>query len=307
MTDIGMQTRMTPRKLKDHKIRRVRLPFNKGRIAFTSDPGEANEFLIPQYRTRLRAIVRDPEDQILEEHDLGSGVCTAVGVLALAYAGTLGGEGKAKESFDLFSHLKWHQWGTSESSGIQNIKLGSAATNKNTGSAAKAVEATNKVTPSGVGKPKLVSTATIEAESTLEIKEWGIFSQQLLSEEKGTGKFKEGQLSATTAEASGAVLTASTTEVLGERLKVLEAQENSAKEKGSVADEGWALITSNSTTVYTFPAWYKEDTGGAYTPEKTSAYVLRPVMFDHRSFAVINVVSGNKIEFPWELEIEGGH
>ncbi len=271
--------------------------FGKHRFAYTSDPGEGNLFNTALFDTRLRAIVRESDDgRILEEHDFGSGVVTNAGVLVLAYDSQLGKSGANKSGFNLFSNLQFHQWGTSGAEAkTTDIKLGAPATNKNTKSANKAVkDTTHTVTASGTGEPKFVSTSRIEAESELKIEEWGIFTFEELGETTGSPLT---EVSPTTGKVTGAPLVASSETAQGERLKILNATE---------PEDIWGLITSNTTSVVTVPAWYKSSSGALKEPSGTSVFKLRPVMFDHRTFGVITVVSGNVIEFPWELTVKSG-
>lgn len=317
-SEMALKATMKPRLIvnepRSRKVRTLRTPL--GRFGYTRDKGEGDMFGTQTLETRLRAIVRDEGDRVIDEYDLGSGLVTNVGVLALAYDTAYGGagselaglatgkpQGKAKTAFNLFSQLAWHQWGTSETSATTyDLALNAAAKTK-TNAATEATEAKNTVTTSGAGKPKLVSTVTLEAGETLKITEWGIFTQKVLSATTGTPLTA---VSATTGTVTGTPLTASGEEAQGERLKVLLAAKNAKKEAKKI----WGLIVHNTTSVVTVPAWYKygeAETGGTEEPESTSAYELLPVMFDHRVFGVITVESGNKIEFPWELEIQSGH
>lgn len=298
-TQVGLSSTMKPRKIKHYgsnqkktkatRVRQFGIP-GLGRIAFSKDQGEANLFSKHFIQTRLGAIVRNPYGEIVESYNFGSGLVTNVGVLALA-EDWVANEAKAKEPFNLFAWLKWHAWGTSETAAkVEDIKLGALAAP----TATEAVEATNKTTANGEGKPKLVSTSKIKAESTLKITEWGIHTQKILSATTGTPLTAKNATSGTT---TGTALTASTTEAKGERLKIIVPTE---------ATEIWGLITSNTTSIVTIPAWYKQSTGAVQEPTATSPYTIKPVMFDHRVFSVISVESGNEIEFPWELEIRSG-
>jgi hypothetical protein len=253
------------------------------------DRGEASLFSKHMFATRLSAIVRDPENQIVDSFDLGSGLVTNVGVLALAY--DWGVPGVKAAPANLFANLKYQAWGTSEAvASINDIKLNAAAAPN----ATEATEGTLSSVTNGEGTPKLISTTKIKAESTLKITEWGVFTQKILSATTGTPLTAE---TATSGTVTGTPLTASSTEAKGETLKILVATE---------PEEIWGLITSNTTSVVTVPAWYKQTSGAVKEPKNTSPFSLKPVMFDHRVFGVISVESGNTIEFPWELAIKSG-
>lgn len=297
-TGVGLSTAMRPvkhygsaqKKTKAQRVRQFGIP-GLGRVAFSRDPGEASLLSGNILQTRLSAIVRNPYGEIVEQRELGSGLVTNVGVLALAFDYVT--DAASTAGFNLFSNLKWHAWGTgTTAAATTDIKLQTLGKPNET----EATEATTvAVTTNGEGKPKLVSTSKITASSSLAITEWGIHTQKKLSETPGTGKFVS--VTSTSGKGSGAVFTASTTSIKGERLKIANFTESA---------EGWGLVTASSTEVLTVPAWYLQSTGAVKEPTGTSAYTLKPVMFDHRVFAAINVESGNIIEFPWELEIKSG-
>ena len=291
---LGLNSSMTPRlvKPKIHRVRQFGIP-GLGRIALTRDPGEASLFSEFFLRTRLSAIVRDPAGRVLEAHDLGSGLVTNVGVLALAQ--DFGVPGVSTNAANLFANLKWHAWGTgTTAAATTDIKLQTLGKPNET----NATSGVNVLVANGEGKPKLKSTATITASSSLAITEWGIHTREALSGTTGTPLTAKTATSGTT----GGGLTASSATALGETLKILEYATNAASE----AKPGWGLITSNPASVVTVPAWYLQTSGAVQEPLATSAYTLKPVMFDHRVFAAINVESGNTIEFPWELEVKSG-
>jgi hypothetical protein len=228
--------------------------------------------------------------------DLGSGLITNAGVLALAQDALQGVEAKKELPFNLFANLKYHAWGSKKAGAmkIEDIELEKFEVTS-TGAGKATAATTTTVTAVGTGEPKIVSTSKLKAEGSLEIVEWGIFCGEKIETTPGTGKFVS--VTAGSGKASGAVFTASTTEIKGERLNIAEFAES---------EDGWGLITSNTTEVLTVPAWYKTSTGGVKEPTGISAYVTRPLMFDRRTYAPINVEVGNTIEYPWELTIKSG-
>jgi hypothetical protein len=49
-------------------------------------------------------------------------------------------------------------------------------------------------------------------------------------------------------------------------------------------------------------AWYKTADGSAGTaPVNADTYVIRPIMWDHKVFAAINVNNGDSIQFTYQL------
>jgi hypothetical protein len=270
----------------NRKTRTLRTPL--GRFGYTRDRGGANIFGSLMLQTHLRALVRDPAGRLIEERDLGSGLVTNVGALALANDFAIAGV--ATNPVNLFSLCKWHAWGTGTAEAQTDIVVGALAAPTVT----EAVEGTNTLSAVGNGKPKLISTGKIKAESTLTITEWGLHSRKVIkpAEETATAS------SATSLTTTATPYTASSATVQGEQNGVVRA---------ITAEEVWGLITKNTTSVLTVPAWYKvsDGTAGA-TPSATTKFRIIPVMFDHRKFTGIGVETGNTIEFPWELTVNAG-
>lgn len=287
--ELSFRTSMTPRLIRPpapRKSRVLRTPL--GRFGYTRDKGGGDLFSSLLLSTRLRAIVRDEAGRLVEEIDLGSGKVTNVGALALANDFAIAGV--ATNPVNLFSLCKWHAWGTGTSEANTDIQLTTlAAPNATLGTAG-----VNTLSTNGEGKPKLISTGKIKAESSLEITEWGLHSREALHPAQETAT----ATTATSLTTTATPYTASSATVQGEQNGVVLAEKS---------EEAWGLITKNTTSVLTIPAWYKKSNGSvATTPEATTKFRIIPVMFDHRKFAVINVVSGNTIEFPWELEVQAG-
>ena len=271
-----------------------------GRFAYTRDPGEAKMFLGEMFRSSLGAIVREPDGRIIDEIDLGSGLITNIGVTALANDSNW--QTEAAEPINTLNVCKYHDWGTGITAAAQtDYKLQTPAENE--AGKKEAVAGTNVLKWLATGNAKLISTASLEANLTgpTAITEWGLFSAAKIlgeAEKAGAG----GNTVTTFSDTAKLVVpgaTASAAKVRGAQNYIVQAQ------KPEVV---YGLIEKNTTEVATVPGWVKAAAAelGA-TPETTSKYTILPVMWDHRVFAAINVEKGNKIEFPYELTIEGGH
>jgi len=201
---------------------------------------------------------------------------------------------KAKEPLNVFALAKYHAWGTkATAAATTDIVLGAYA-------APNATECTTGVntlgTASGTGEPKILSEATIKAESTLKIVEWGLHLSKKLSTTYGGGKLTAEN--ATSGTITGATeFTESTTEVRGIVNEILNPSE---------ASNIWGLCTKNTKTVATVPAWYNASAGAKTEPSATSAFVVRPVLWDHKEFGQIEVETGNEITFKYELTVKSG-
>src|SRR6266568_1993598 len=68
---------------KPSPVRSLRLP-GLGRVMFTRDPGESRLLAREWFASKLTAFHRDGDGKLIHAHDLGSGLVTDAGVLALA-------------------------------------------------------------------------------------------------------------------------------------------------------------------------------------------------------------------------------
>ena len=282
------------KKAKAMRVRHFGIP-GLGRIAFTRDQGEANLFSEHFLGTNLHVTMRDPSGYVLLDENLGSGLVTNVGVLALASIDIEKAIAKAKEPFNTFALARWHAWGTkATAAAATDVKLGTYAKPTET----ECVEGTNTLgTANGAGEPKLLSTGTIKAESTLKIVEWGLHTSKLLSKGYGTAEKFESVTVSSAKIAAANEFPESTSEARGIVNEILLATE---------AEEIWGLVTKNTKTVATVPAFYKQSTGAEKAPSGTSLFKVRPVLWDHKEFGQIEVESGNEITFKYELTVKSG-
>lgn len=247
------------------------------------------------FHTHLGAkLIRD--GQVIKSHDLGSGLVTNVGVLALAndYAQTV-----TNAPHNLFKALKYHASGTgATAAAATDIKLQTASAN-----GGQTPVAGTQVLVSAANLQKYQSVATIAYTGSEAVTEWGFFAYDstlpattALSDATGS-PFTAG--SATTGTVTATPLTASSATVQGQIMSIFENTGN--------ATPSWGFVTSNTTSVVTVPAWYKvsDGTAGA-NPANTNTYVIRPVMWDHKVFAAINVVNGDSVQYTYTLTISSG-
>lgn len=279
-----------------NKSRIVKVPF-LGRFALVRDSqGCAQRF--PgglEWNTNLTAaLYRD--NRLVDTIDLGSGLVTNVGVLALANDF---GWSAVNALNSLFAKLKYHATGKgTTSAAATDIKLETASTN-----GGQTPVAGTQVLVSAANLQKYQSVATVSYSGTEAVTEWAFLAYgstlpavTALSDATGS-PFTSG--SATTGVTTGTSLTASSASVMGQQLSIFENTGN--------ATPSWGLVTSNTTSTVTVPAWYKvsDGTTGA-TPANTNTYVIRPIMWDHKVFSAINVVSGDSIAFTYTLTISSG-
>jgi hypothetical protein len=228
--------------------------------------------------------------------DLGSGLVTNVGVLALANDFAWSATNALNS---LFAKLKYHATGTgAAAAAATDIKLQTASTQ-----GGQTPVAGTQVLVSAANLQKYQSVATINFTGTEAVTEWGFLAYDSalpttanLSDATGS-PFTAG--SGTTGTVTATPLTASSPTVMGQQMSIFENTGN--------ATPSWGLVTSNTTSVITVPAWYKvsDGTAGA-NPANTNAYVIRPIMWDHKVFSAINVVNLDSIQFTYTLTISSG-
>jgi len=231
-----------------------------------------------------------------DEFDLGSGLTTNVGALALAND-ALWTATNALNS--LFAKMKYHASGTgSTAAAATDISLQTPS-----GFGGQTPVVGTQVLVSAANLQKYQTVATINYTGTETVAEWGLFSYgstlpSVANLSDATGSpFTAG--TATTGTVTATPLTASSGTVMGQQMSIFQ--------NTNATRVSWGLVTSNTTSVITVPAWYKTADGTAGTaPVNADTYVIRPIMWDHRVFTGIGVNSGDSIQFTYTLTISSG-
>lgn len=275
-------------KMIPHKLYELlKSPF--GRLLWSKDTGDSFNPASMFFQSHLGAtLVRQGES--VKNYDLGSGLVTNVGVLALAYDWNVAAPSGAP--VNVFSLAEWHVTGTGgTAAAATDIKLQTPSTN----GGQTPVEGTT-VTLSAANLQKFQTVATVTYTGAEAVTEWGLLLGPTLTATTGS-PFTAG--SASTGTVTATPLTASSTTVQG--------SQNTVFEDTAAGSLSWGLVISNTTSVITVPAWYKTADGTAGTaPVNTDAYVIRPVMWDHKVFSAINVLNGDSIVFSYSLTISSG-
>ena len=283
------------------KVRNFRLP-GDWRVGIAKDPGNGDIFTEHMMHTHLWGHIRNSEGKLIEICDLGSGKITNMGVQALLLDGKMPNTSTAVNQ--LMANLKWHAWGTgvtAEATTDAKMQTPAAPT------ATECQEGTFTYTSSGEGTTGNIFKNTspkITAGGTLAITEWGMFNGKKLENVTSLAEQTANAATASTIGVAGTPFTASTTSVRGEVGYAAQVKTLSAG-----GGEAYGIITASTTSQLTVQAFYKDSSatlGAVGTPEATSKFTVNPVMFDHRVFTVINLSTGNTIEFPWELTITSG-
>lgn len=233
--------------------------------------------------------------RLIDRRDLGSGLVTNVGVLALANDFNWAApSGAAKNTLKL-ANRHCSGKGTTAAAAT-DIKLETPST-----LGGETAVAGTQTLVSAANLQKYQTVATISYTGTEAVTEWGLLTSSTLPATAltdATGSpFTAG--SATTGTTTGTSLTTSSSTIQG--------QQSSIFERTSGTNLSWGLVLSNTTSVVTVPAWYLVSTGAAgQAPANTETYVIRPVMWDHKVFSAINVISGDSIQFTYLLTCSSG-
>jgi len=266
-------------------------------MILTRDKGDSTRLSNEHFETNLCAVHRDGDGQLVHEYDLGSGLVTNMGVLALAndfaWSSSLNLSTLATQNF--------HATGTgTTAAAATDFQMQTLASPTTTTAVTGAQSLVAPLTFVGPTSPIYKTVATVNYVSTLAITEWGLHSLATLSSTTGSPFTAT---TATTWQDTGSVQTASSTTVRGLQQTIVVP--------GTTTVIG--LNISNTTHVATLassstPAgWYTQSTQAAgSTPGATEAFAIKPVMFDHKVFSAINVVSGDSIQFTYSLSVNSG-
>jgi hypothetical protein len=275
-----------------HRIKDVlRTPF--GRLVWTKDRGAGNILSDQVFLTHLAANHIGADGRLKRAYDLGSGLVTNVGVTAMAN--------------------DWN-WAAPSGAAINTIKLANQHATGTGGTAAAATDikiqtiSTNGGQNPVAGTQSIVTAANAQAYRTVAtisytgseaVTEWGLFTNATLTATTGSPATSSTNGPPGTLTVTGTPLTASTSTVQGNQQFIVHDSVN--------ATPFYGLVLSNTTSVFTVVAWYKVADGTSTSPGSvTDAYTIRPVMWDHKQFAAINVNSGDSIQFTYTLTINSG-
>lgn len=270
----------------------IRLPFTKRRLAFglTRPEDAAEHFRGMDFRTNL-SVALFHRGKYQGSKDLGSGLVTNVGVQALANeAVTLASPSGSRINLLYLANQHVTGKGTTAAAAT-DIKIETISTN----GGETAVAGTQSFV-TAANDQKYRTVATISYTGTEAVTEWGLMTSATLSASTGS-PFTAG--SATTGTSTGTSLTASSSTVQGHQQHIVE--------RTSGTNLSYGLVSSNTTSVFTVPAWYLVASGLAgQAPANAETYVIRPVMLDRKVFSAINVISGDSIQFTYSLTISSG-
>jgi hypothetical protein len=226
--------------------------------------------------------------------DLGSGLVTNVGAMALAEeAVTLASPAGARINTLFLSNQHISGTGATAASAL-DFKIQTISTQGGQTAVAGAQTWINTM-----AVPKYQTVATIAYTGGEAVTEWGLFTSATMSTTLGTPLTAA---TATTATVTGTPLTASSTTVQGQQQQLLIPGTTTVIALVATNTTSVATLVNNGTT-----GWFTQAamTNGS-TPGGTEAISWRPIMWDHKVFSAINVVNGDSIQFTYQLTVSSG-
>ena len=260
------------------------------RVIRNGKPVEARK--VWEGSTFLNRMINRHEDPTLI--DLGSGLVTNIGAMSLANDWNWASPATAVNTLKL---ANWHATGTgATAASALDFKIQTISAN---GGQTPIAGTQTIATATTMAVPVLQTVATIAYTGSEAVTEWGLHTSNTLSSTTGTPFTAD---TATSFTATATPFTASSSIVQGLQSQVVIP--------GTTTVIG--LIGSNTTSVGTLvnngtTGWFTQAamTAGA-TPGTTETFTLRPVMWDHKVFAAINVLNGDSIQFTYKLTVTSG-
>ncbi len=293
--------------MSSNKSKILKLP-GIGRLAVVFDPnGSATHMGGLKFNTNLKAeVFRNGKPvearKVLKSNwlhnmrlrnesliDLGSGLVTNVGVMALANeAVTLASPSGARINTLFLANQHFSGKGVTAAAAT-DIKIETIST-----AGGQTAVAGTQTFVSAANSQKYQTVATIAYTGTEAVTEWGLHTSATRTATTGSPFTAT---SATTFTGTASPYTASSSTVQGLQQSIVEAGTTTV----------YGFVISNTTSVGTIPAWYTVAAGTAgSTPGSTEAYTIRPILWDHKVFSAINVVNGDSIQFTYALTVSSG-
>ncbi len=228
------------------------------------------------------------------EMDLGSGLVTNVGACALANEAVILA-GVSGAPINLLRLANQHATGTgATAAAVLDFSLQTLSTQGGQTPVAGVQSWINSM-----AVPRYQSVATVAYTGSEAVTEWGLFTSGVLSATTGT-PFTAA--TATSFTCTGTPFTPSSTTIQGlQQQLVIPGTTTVIGQIASNTNAIGTLVNNGTTGWFTRAAM----TNGS-TPGATEAYTLRPIMFDHKVFSAINVVSGDSIQFTYQLTVSSG-
>lgn len=245
------------------------------------------------FATNLVAHHFDGDGKLKNVHNLGSGLTTNLGAIMLAMDPTWVA---ASTPFSTLSSLLYVATGTgTTSAAASDYALQTAIANGNLTGATNGYTTGAASTLTAANSNIWQNVCTVSYAATEAVTEYGLF---MANGAAFTG-------TATAASANSLTNSGASFTTAGNGLKgwAVEAASSAINTPTTTAA---GVISSNTGTALTIPSWVTLALASASTPSGTTAYVVQPLMWDHKIFSAINVISGDSIQFTYQLTVTPG-
>jgi hypothetical protein len=287
----GDLTTQVIRQHKAHKAVSIKTPF--GRAVLTNDKGSGVTLGSDQFASSLQAVHFTPDGKVKDIYDLGSGAVTNSGVNLLANDFTW--------TTATLKRMNFHRIGTGATAEAASDVF--TQTPIAAGSLTGSTNGYMTGTQTYVSPNKYQSVATFTASAGLAVTEWSLHmdnaatlsrtsagaapTNNTFTDTGATYATAGAGLQQYTIEIASSILNTPTTTVMGQ-------------------------ILSNTATVLTIQgpsasaAWLTLANAVASTPGATVAYQVFPSAWDHKTFSVINLSSGDSLQVTYVLTCTSG-
>ena len=237
--------------------------------------------------------------RLVEARDLGPGLITNAGANFIA---NIANFMTAATPFALVDTFRYHGIGTgATAAAATDYSLQTAIAAGSLAGSTNGYMTDTQTGPTTAAPSTFKSVATFTLNATLAVTEWGLFMNNAAA---FTGR------SATSTTATSLTDTGASFTNTGNKLAgwVIEANASAINTPTTTAMGLIAVNGSNSGTVLNLAgsAWQTLANASASTPSGTTNYVIYPCMLDRKSFAAINGVVADTVQFSYSNAVSSG-
>jgi hypothetical protein len=285
-----------------HAAKGLRLPF--GRLFWTRDRGDSRLLSSQVLATNLSAIHYDGDGAIKDVRDLGSGLVTSVGVNLMSYDFTWAGGATLKQA-------NYHAIGTgataaaSSDAWLQTAQGSTSLSGTTNGYMTGAQSVIANATGSPYS-PVYQTVASFTFTGSVSVTEW-ILAINNSANVTGTAT----STSSTSLTNTGAAFA---TGGNGLQLWTVETGVTTPVNTSPTTQPQLQVVTNTATSLTGLDnvwgagtkSWLSLTNQAVSTPGGTSTYVVFPTAWDHKVFGVLSAISGDVIQFTYQLSINSG-
>ena len=266
-----------------------KIPFVKGRFLYLPECEDATITGRQVFATNL-SFKQFRKGKLYEQGDLGSGLVTNAGVNLI-----VDNDVNNRLSAGAINFFKYQAIGTGTTAAAASdfyLQTAQGATNLS-GTTNGYMTGTNTV----VAPNQWRSVATFTATGAIAVTEWAL----TMNNGANFSRTATGTPTSTTFPDSGAAFTTTGTGLTGWTIEISSSAVNTP------TTTVMGLVTSNTATQLNIAeGWWTLANASGSTPGANGAYVVYPTMYDHKVFSVINMASGDTLQFTYTNTVNSG-